>query len=57
MNLDILILTKQAKDKYHISLICEILKNDANELIYKTEADSQTQKQTYGYQSRGGKIN
>ena len=51
MNLDILILTKQAKDKYHISLICEILKNDANEHIYKTEADSQTQKQTHGYQS------
>jgi len=29
------------KDKY-ISLICEILKNDTNELIYKTEIDSQT---------------
>ena len=25
-------------------------KNDTNELIYKTEADSQTQKTTYGYQ-------
>ena len=33
------------KDKYHmISLICEILKNDTNELIYKIEIDSQTQK-------------
>ena len=31
------------EDKYHtISLICGILKNDANELIYKTETDSQT---------------
>ena len=27
-----------------ISLICGILKNDTNELIYKTEIDSQTQK-------------
>ena len=26
------------------SLICGILKNDTNELIYKTEIDSQTQK-------------
>ena len=25
------------------SLICGILKNDTNELIYKTEVDSQTQ--------------
>ena len=31
------------KDKYHmIQLICRILKNDTNELIYKTETDSQT---------------
>ena len=30
------------KDKYHIILlICGILKNDTNELIYKTEVDSQ----------------
>ena len=27
-----------------ISPICGILKNDANELIYKTETDSQIQK-------------
>ena len=27
-----------------ISLTCGIFKNDANELIYKTETDSQTQK-------------
>ena len=31
-------------DKNHvISLICEILKNDTNELIYRSEMDSQTQ--------------
>ena len=35
--------SKSDKDKYHmISLICGILKNDTNELIYKTEIDSQT---------------
>ena len=31
------------KDTYHmVSLICRLLKNDTNELIYKTETDSQT---------------
>ena len=31
------------KDKYHIILlICEIYKNNTNQLIYKTETDSQT---------------
>ena len=31
------------KDKYYmISLMCVILKNDTNQLIYKTETDSQT---------------
>ena len=39
--------SKSEKDKYHaisqISCdICGISKNDANELIYKTETDSQT---------------
>ena len=35
------------KDKYHmVLLISGILKNDTNELIYKTEIGSQT----YGYQ-------
>ena len=35
--------SKSDKDKYHmISLICGILKNDTNKLIYKTETDSQT---------------
>ena len=36
--------SKPDKDKYHmISLIYGILKNDTNELIYKTETDSQTE--------------
>ena len=35
--------SQREKDKCHmIWLICRILKNDTNELIYKTEADSQT---------------
>jgi len=35
--------SKSEKDKYHvIPLLCGISKNDANELIYKTEIDSQT---------------
>ena len=46
MDLEIAILSEVSqpeKDKYHmISLICGILKNDINELIYKTEIDSQT---------------
>ena len=45
MDLEIVILSEVSqieKDKYHmISLICGILKNDTNELIYKTETDSQ----------------
>ena len=37
------VLLIEAKDKYRmISLIYGILKSDANELIYKTEIDSQT---------------
>ena len=34
--------SKSEKDKYMISLIYGTLKNDINELIYKTEVDSQT---------------
>ena len=45
MDLEIIILSEVSqteKDKYHmISLICGILKNDTNEIIYKTETDSQ----------------
>ena len=38
-------ISQTGKDKYHmISLICEILENDLNELLNKTETDSQTQK-------------
>ena len=48
MDLEIIILSEVSqteKDKYHmISLICGIQKNDTNELIYKTETDSQTSK-------------
>ena len=48
MDLEIIILSevsRTAKDKYHlISLICRIFKNDTNELIYKTERDSQSLK-------------
>ena len=46
MDLEIIIVSEvnqTKKDKYHIiSLICGILKSDTNELIYKTESDSQT---------------
>ena len=48
MDLEIIILSELSeteKNKYHIiSLICGILKNDINELIYKTEIESQTYK-------------
>ena len=48
MDLEIIILSEVSqtgKNKYHmISLICEILENDVNELLNKTETDSQTQK-------------
>ena len=48
MDLEIIILNEVSqteKDKYRmISLICGILKKKTNELIYKTETDSQTQK-------------
>ena len=46
MDMEIIILSEvgqKDKDKYHIiSLICRILKKDANELIYTTEKDSHT---------------
>ena len=36
--------SKPEKDKYHmISLVCGILRNDINELIYKREIGSQTE--------------
>ena len=46
MDLEIIILSEVSqteKDKYHmISLTCGIYKNDTNELIYKTERDTQS---------------
>ena len=37
------VVSQTAKEKYHVtSLTCEILKNDTNELIHKTEIESQT---------------
>ena len=51
MALEITTLSQSEKDKHHtISFICGIFKNDANELIYKTEHTHRLQKQTYGYQ-------
>ena len=46
MDLEIIILSEvnqTEKDKYHITYMCN-LKYDTNDLIYKTEMDSQTQK-------------
>ena len=46
MDLEIVILSEvrqTEKEKYHmISFIWRVLKNDTNELIYKTNTDSQT---------------
>ena len=45
MDLEIITISEVSqteKDKYMKSLICGIQKNDTNELIYKTEIDSQT---------------
>ena len=39
---------------YLVSFICGIL-NNTKESIYKAETDTQTQKQTYGYQGKGVK--
>ena len=48
MDLEIIILSEVSqtgRDKYHtISIICEILENDVNERLNKTETDPQTQK-------------
>ena len=62
MDLEISILSEvnQAeKSKYHmISLTSGILKNDLNELIYKTEIDSQTCKTNLWLtKGKGGGIN
>ena len=48
MDLEIIVLSEVSqteKDKYHIlTHICGIQKNGIDDLIYKTEIDSQTQK-------------
>ena len=47
MNLELAILSEVSQaeeDKYMISLICGILKNHTNELVYKTQTDPQTSK-------------
>ena len=58
IDLEIVILSEVSqaeKDKYHMILfMCGILKK--NELIYKTETDSQIEK-TYSYQRGKGKRN
>ena len=61
MDQEIIILSEVSqteKDKCHITYMWN-LKNDTNELIYKTETDSQHRKQTYGYHrgKTGGGIN
>ena len=46
MDLEMIILSEvsqKEKDKYHITYM-QNLKYDTNELIYKTEADSQTER-------------
>ena len=43
MDVEIIILSKVRKDKYHIGHMWN-LKNNTNESIYKTETDSQPQK-------------
>ena len=46
MDLEIIMLSEVSqteKEKYHItSLICTLKRNHTNELLYKTETDSQT---------------
>jgi len=56
MDLEMIILRevrKRKTDTYHSYVESNSLKNDINELIYKTETD-RYQKQTHGYQ-RGNK--
>ena len=48
MDLEIIILS-EVREESHMILCVKSLKNDTNELIYKTEIDIQTQKTNYGY--------
>ena len=58
VGLEIILLSevRQRQISYSINYMCN-LKNYTNELTYKTETDSQTRKQAYGYQRRKGGIN
>ena len=59
MDLEIIILSKvsqKEKDKYYMTLlICDIQINGTNEPIYKTEIESQMQKNKHDYQEDVGK--
>ena len=39
IDLEIIILSKSEKDKYHMISLVEFKKNDKNELTYKTDSD------------------
>ena len=47
-------ISQSEKDKYYMIPLLRESKNNTNESIYKREADSQTQKQYFHYQSGGG---
>ena len=58
MDLEIIMLNevRQRQISYNINYLCN-LKNYTHKLMYKTETDSQTRKQAYGYQRGKGGIN
>ena len=49
MDLEIVILSEKQMS-YDIAYMWNLKKNDTNELIYKTETDSQTYRMIYDYQ-------
>ena len=54
MDLEIAILSEISQTEKGIWYLWNLKENDANELIYKTETDSQTHReQIYGYQGGG----
>ena len=59
MHLETVILSMPEKNKYHVTSLTCLPKYDTNELIYKTETDSQTENK-HCYQRRkpggGGKL-
>ena len=57
IDLEIIILSKSEKDKYHMISLVEFKKNDTNELTYKTEIDSQTNKFMITKGETQGRIN